>query len=169
MPYDPRMIQPFRDELTQAGFTELHTAAEVDASVAQKGTTMVIVNSVCGCAAGQARPGAMLALQNAKIPDRSVTVFAGVDRDAVNRAREHMSEYPPSSPCMGRFKDGKLVFMLQRLDLQQMNEDQVATALREAFDQHCAGKGPSISAEEFQKIRPYQGCGSGIPLLGQRA
>ena len=86
------------------------------------------MNSVCGCAAGQARPGAMLALQNAVIPDRFVTVFAGVDRDAVEKAREYMTGFPPSSPCMGLFKDGKLVFMLQRTDLQRMNEEQVSMA-----------------------------------------
>ena len=90
------------------------------------GTALVIVNSVCGCAAGQARPGAMLALQNGVIPDRSVTVFAGVDRDAVEHARGYMTGYPPSSPSMGLFKDGKLVSMLQRTDLQQMTEDQVS-------------------------------------------
>src|SRR6185436_6521413 len=122
------------------------------------GSVLVIVNSVCGCAAGQARPGAMLALQNARIPDRSVTVFAGVDRDAVESARRHMASYPPSSPCMGLFKDGKQVFMLQRTDLQQMSEAQVAASLQKAFDEHCAKLGPSISAEEFNRIRPYKGC-----------
>ncbi len=167
--YDPEAVAPMWQELAAVGVEPLNTPEQVDEALKAGGSALVIVNSVCGCAAGQARPGAMLALQNAVIPDRSVTVFAGVDRDAVNRAREYMSEYPPSSPCMGLFKDGKLVFMLQRLDLQQMNEEQVAIALREAFDEHCAAKGPSISAEEFQKIRPYQGCGSGIPLMGQRS
>jgi putative YphP/YqiW family bacilliredoxin len=167
--YDPEAVAPMWQELAAVGVEPLKTPEQVDDTLkAGQGTALVIVNSVCGCAAGQARPGAMLALQNAKIPDRSVTVFAGVDRDAVNRAREYMSEYPPSSPCMGLFKDGKLVFMLQRIDLQQMNEEQVAIALREAFDEHCAKQGPSISADEFQKIRPYQGCGSQIPMLGQR-
>jgi putative YphP/YqiW family bacilliredoxin len=108
----------------------------------------------------------MLALQNAVIPDRFVTVFAGVDRDAVERARQHMSGYPPSSPCMGLFKDGKLVFMLQRTDLQQMNEDQVAGALRGAFEEHCTRPGPSIDPEAFNQIRPHRGCGSQVPLMG---
>ena len=163
--YDPEAVAPMWQELAAVGVEPLTTPEQVDEAVkAGSGSALVIVNSVCGCAAGQARPGAMLALQNAVIPDRSVTVFAGVDRDAVNRAREYMSEYPPSSPCMGLFKDGKLVFMLQRIDLQQMNEDQVSAALREAFDRHCARKGPSIDAEKFKEIRPYQGCGSGIPL-----
>ena len=128
----------------------------------------MIVNSVCGCAAGQARPGAMLALQNAVIPDRFVTVFAGVDRDAVDRARQHMTGYPPSSPSMGLFKDGKLVFMLQRTDLQQMSEDQVAAALQGAFAAHCSRTGPSIDPARFKEIRPYQGCGSSIPLARGR-
>jgi putative YphP/YqiW family bacilliredoxin len=111
----------------------------------------------------------MLALQNSVIPDRSVTVFAGVDRDAVERARAYLTGYPPSSPCMGLFKNGKLVFMLERRDLQQMNEEQVSAALRIAFDEHCTNPGPSIDSETFQKIRPYQGCGSRIPLLGRRS
>jgi hypothetical protein len=90
-----------------------------------------------------------------------------VDRDAVERAREYLAPYPPSSPCMGLFKDGKLVFMLQRTDLQQMNEELVATSLRQAFDRHCSRTGPSITPEKYQEIRPYQGCGSQIPLMGR--
>jgi putative YphP/YqiW family bacilliredoxin len=111
----------------------------------------------------------MLALQNSVIPDRSATVFAGVDRDAVERARKYMTGYPPSSPSIGLFKDGKLVFMLQRTDLQQMNEQQVSVALGKAFDEHCTKPGPSIDADEFKKIRPYQGCGSQIPLMAGRS
>jgi putative YphP/YqiW family bacilliredoxin len=110
----------------------------------------------------------MLALQNAIIPDRSVTVFAGMDREAVERARQHMAAYPPSSPCMGLFKDGKQVFMLERTDLQQMNEEQVAAALRKAFNEHCTKAGPSIDPEEFKKLRPVRACGSQIPLMGAR-
>jgi putative YphP/YqiW family bacilliredoxin len=167
--YDPEAVAPMWQELASVGVEPLTTPEQVDEVLkAGHGTALVIVNSVCGCAAGQARPGAMLALQNAIIPDRSVTVFAGVDRDAVNRAREYMSAYPPSSPSMGLFKDGKLVFVLQRLDLQQMDEEQVSSALRGAFDEHCAKKGPSIDAEKFEQIRPHQGCGSQIPLMGQR-
>jgi putative YphP/YqiW family bacilliredoxin len=154
-------------ELAAVGVEPLKTPEQVDEAVKAAGSVLVIVNSVCGCAAGQARPGAMHALQNAVIPDRFVTVFAGVDRDAVERAREHMTGYPPSSPSMGLFKDGRLVFMLQRTDLQQMNEEQVSTALRQAFDQHCAKTGPSVDAETYKKIRPHQGCGSQIPLMGR--
>ena len=167
--YDPEAVKPMWQELAAVGVEPLSTPEQVDeALTAASGTTLVIVNSVCGCAAGQARPGAMLALQHSVIPDRYVTVFAGVDRDAVERARGYMTGYPPSSPSMGLFKDGKLVFMLQRTDLQQMNEPQVAAALRQAFDAHCGKTGPSVDAETFKKIHPHQGCGSQIPLMGGR-
>jgi len=163
--YDPQAVEPMWKELAAVGVEPLTTPEQVDTALAGPGTTLVIVNSVCGCAAGQARPGAMQALQNGVIPDRSVTVFAGVDRDAVEAARKHMAGYPPSSPAMGLFKDGKQVFMLQRIDLQQMNQDQVAGALQGAFDQHCAKKGPSVDPETYRKLQPYQGCGSSIPLM----
>lgn len=165
--YDPEAVAPLWQELAAVGVDPLTTPEQVDEALKAKGTTLLVVNSVCGCAAGQARPGVMHALQNAVIPDRSVTVFAGVDRDAVERARQHMSAYPPSSPSIGLFKDGRQVFMLQRTDLQQMNEEQVSSALRGAFQQHCARTGPSIDPEKYQKIRPYQGCGSQIPLMGR--
>ncbi|HEY6552538.1 MAG TPA: BrxA/BrxB family bacilliredoxin [Vicinamibacteria bacterium] len=167
--YDPEAVAPMWQELAAVGVEPLKTPEEVDQILAGgKGSALVIVNSVCGCAAGQARPGAMLALQNAVIPDRFVTVFAGVDRDAVEKAREYMTGYPPSSPSMGLFKDGKLVFMLQRTDLQQMNEAEVSRALSQAFDQHCTRTGPSIDPESFKQIRPFQGCGSQIPLASSR-
>jgi putative YphP/YqiW family bacilliredoxin len=165
--YDPEAVKPMWQELAAVGVEPFTTPDQVDALMKAPGTALVIVNSVCGCAAGQARPGAMLALQGSVIPDRYVTVFAGVDRDAVERARGYMTGYPPSSPCMALFKDGQLVFMLQRTDLQQMNEQQVATALGQAFAQHCRKTGPSIDAETFRKIRPHQGCGSQIPLMGR--
>ena len=155
--YDPEAVKPMWQELAAVGVEPLKTPEQVDEALKASGTALVIVNSVCGCAAGQARPGAMLALQNPVIPDRYVTVFAGVDRDAVERARAYMTPYPPSSPSMGLFKDGKLVFMLQRTDLQQMNEPQVAAALAKAFDEHCQKTGPSIPAEKYKQIRPYQG------------
>jgi putative YphP/YqiW family bacilliredoxin len=164
--YDPKAVEPLWQELVAVGVEPLTTPEQVDeALTAKSGTTLVIVNSICGCAAGQARPGAMLALQNAVIPDRSVTVFAGVDRDAVERARSYMGAYPPSSPSIGLFKDGHQVFMLQRIDLQQMDEPQVAKALSKAFDVHCSRPGPSIDAEKFKQIRPYVGCGSRIPMM----
>ena len=164
--YDPEAIAPMWQELAAVGVEPLTTAEEVDKVLkGATGTVLVIVNSVCGCAAGHARPGAMLALQNSVIPDRSVTVFAGVDRDAVNRAREYMAAYPPSSPSMGLFRDGKQVFMLERSDLQQMTDDQVAAALKKAFDEHCAKAGPSVDPERFRQLQPYRGCGSQIPML----
>jgi putative YphP/YqiW family bacilliredoxin len=168
--YDPEAVAPMWQELAAVGVEPLTTPDEVDQVLKPgSGSALVIVNSVCGCAAGQARPGVMLALQSSIIPDRYVTVFAGVDRDAVERAREYMAGYPPSSPCMGLFKNGKQVFMLERTDLQRMNEQQVAEALGEAFAEHCSKPGPSVDAETFKRIRPYQGCGSQIPLLGGRS
>jgi putative YphP/YqiW family bacilliredoxin len=167
--YDPETVAPMWQELAAVGVEPLTTPEQVDQLLgARSGSALVIVNSVCGCAAGQARPGVMLALQNSVIPNRYVTVFAGVDRDAVERAREYMTGYPPSSPSIGLFKDGKLVFMLHRSDLQQMNEQQVSVALRKAFDEHCTRPGPSIDPEKFKQILPYRGCGSQIPLMGGR-
>ena len=166
--YDPEAVKPMWQELAAVGVEPLTTPEKVDEALgADSGTVLVIVNSVCGCAAGSARPGAMLALQHSTIPDRFVTVFAGVDRDAVERARGHMSSYAPSSPSMGLFKDGEQVFMLERTDLQAMDEAQVAAALREAFDSHCSNAGPSVDAETFARIRPVHGCGSKVPMYGE--
>ena len=167
--YDPEAVAPMWQELAAVGVEPLTTPQQVDEVLgSRQGTVLLIVNSVCGCAAGQARPGAMLALQNGVIPDPTETVFAGVDRDAVERARTQHRGYPPSSPAMALFKDGRLALMLQRFDLQQMDEDRVAAALRKAFDEHCQRPGPSIDPEKFRQIRPYQGCGSQIPRLGNR-
>ena len=166
--YDPEAVAPLWQELAAVGVEPLTTPEQVDQVLGSaSGTVLVIVNSICGCAAGSARPGAMLALQNKVIPDRSVTVFAGVDRDAVERAREFMKDYPPSSPAMGLFKDGKQVFMLQRADLQRLDDEQVAAALTQAFDQHCAKPGPSVDPETFRKLQPYRGCGSQIPMVNR--
>jgi bacilliredoxin len=164
--YDPEAVAPLWQELVAVGVEPLTTPEQVDEVLgAGPGTVLVVVNSICGCAAGQARPGVMLALQNPVIPDRYVTVFAGVDRDAVNRAREYMSGYPPSSPAIGLFRDGKQIFMLQRSDLQRMNDHEVASALKKAFDEHCAKAGPSIDPEKFRQLQPHQGCGSQIPVV----
>ena len=166
--YDPEAVAPMWQELAAVGVEPLATPAQVDEALgASSGTVLVVVNSICGCAAGHARPGVMLALQNAVIPDRSVTVFAGVDREAVDRAREHMAAYPPSSPSVGLFRDGKQVFMLQRSDLQQMDEQQVAAALKTAFEENCQRPGPSVDPETFKRIQPYRGCGSQIPVVGR--
>jgi putative YphP/YqiW family bacilliredoxin len=164
--YDPEAVAPLWQELAAVGVEPLTTPERVDEVLgAGSGTVLVIVNSICGCAAGQARPGVMLALQGSVIPDRYVTVFAGVDRDAVNRARVYMAGYPPSSPAMGLFRDGKQVFMLQRSDLQQMTDHQVASALKKAFEEHCAKVGPSVDPETFRQLQPYQGCGTQIPMV----
>lgn len=165
--YDPEAVKPMWQELAAVGVEPLATPEQVDEALKGSGTTLVVVNSVCGCAAGHARPGVMAALQHEVIPDRFVTVFAGVDRDAVDRARDHMAEYPPSSPSMGLFKDGRQVFMLERYQIQEMTGDDVASALKSAFDEHCARKGPSVAPEEYAKIRPFQGCGSQIPMYGR--
>jgi putative YphP/YqiW family bacilliredoxin len=168
--YDPEAVAPMWQELAAVGIEPLTTPEQVDEVLqAASGAVLVIVNSVCGCAAGHARPGVMLALQHAVIPDRYVTVFAGVDREAVNRAREYMAGYPPTSPSMGLFRDGKQVFMLQRSDLQQMTDEQVAAALQKAFDQHCAKPGPSVDPEKFRQLRPYRGCGSQIPVIDRHS
>jgi putative YphP/YqiW family bacilliredoxin len=112
--YPAELVKPMRDQLAQVGFDELYSADAVDAALSQPGTTLVVVNSVCGCAAANARPGVIQSLKNAKRPAQSVTVFAGVDKEAVNKVREHMVPFPPSSPCMALFKDGELVHMLER-------------------------------------------------------
>lgn len=162
--YDPEAVRPMREELVAVGVRELLTPADVDEVLSAPGTTLVVVNSVCGCAAGNARPGVMLALQNAKIPDRPTTVFAGQEKSAVAEARARMKGYPPSSPCIALFKDGEVVHILQRHDIENRTATQVAESLVAAFDKHCTRPGPSISREEFEKIVAYKGCGSSIPF-----
>lgn len=137
MIYPEHFVAPMREELVRAGVEELRTSDAVDEAVASTGTTLIVVNSICGCAAGKARPGIAKALQNAKRPERAGTVFAGADIDATARAREHMAPYPPSSPSVGLFKDGKLVFMLQRRDIETRNAEMIAEELTRAFDQFC--------------------------------
>ena len=112
--YPPELVKPMREDLTKVGFTELYNAEDVNNTLNKTGTTLVVVNSVCGCAAANARPAAVMSLQNEKKPDQIVTVFAGVDKEAVDAAREHMIPFPPSSPCMALFKNGELVHMLER-------------------------------------------------------
>ncbi len=138
MAYPEFLIAPMREELTDVGFTELRTAADVDRTVAEKGTTMVVVNSVCGCAAGKARPGIARAMQHATRPDRAVTVFAGADIEATERARSYFTGYPPSSPSVGILRDGKLVYIMERHQIEGNTADGIATALTAAFDKYCA-------------------------------
>lgn len=139
MPYSPMLVRPMREELASAGFTELTTAAQVDSLIDEKqGTTLVVVNSVCGCAAGGARPGARLAIQETPRPDRLATVFAGQDLEATARMRARFGEIPPSSPSMGLFKDGELVWFLPRHRIEGRDALAVAADLRAAFAAHCA-------------------------------
>src|SRR5207245_11063203 len=136
--YDPRLVQPMRDELTRIGFQELRTPAEVDEVIGTTpDTTLGVVNSVCGCAARNARPAATLALQHARRPARLLTVFAGQDADATERARSYFTGYPPSSPQMGLFKDGRLVFMLERNNSEGRAAQDIAADLPAAFDRDC--------------------------------
>ena len=161
--YDESLVKPLREELTRHGVKELRTAAEVDLALKHAGTTLLVVNSVCVCAAGGARPGVMLALQNKIIPDHLATVFAGMDRDATDRARSYFKGFPPSSPSIALLKDGEVAAMLQRQDIERRPPQEIAQILAAAFDKHCVRKGPSISREEFEKIVPAQLCGSSIP------
>lgn len=135
--YPADLVKPMREDLTSIGFKELHTEAEVDAAISQPGTTLVVVNSVCGCAAANARPGARISLQNAKTPDNLVTVFAGVDREATDKARDYMVPFPPSSPSMALFKDGELVHMLERHHIEGRPAEMIAENLKDAFDEFC--------------------------------
>jgi len=140
MPYDARMIQPFRDELTRMGFRELRTAEDVDRSIKEdKGTNLVVINSVCGCAAGKARPGIHIALrQSAAKPDHLTTVFAGADIEATARLREIMGNIPPSSPSIGLFKDGQLVHFVPRYQIESRDASQISEHLIEMMKEHCA-------------------------------
>ncbi|MBL8860465.1 MAG: BrxA/BrxB family bacilliredoxin [Planctomycetes bacterium] len=135
--YDPELVQPMRDEVTRLGLQELKTPADVEAALQKPGTTLVFVNSVCGCAAGGARPGLRLALMNAKKPANLVTVFAGMETQATEKAREFFKPYRPSSPQIALLKDGKLVKMVQRQDIEGRQPADVAKALVEAFNEHC--------------------------------
>ena len=134
--YDPVLIQPFRDELVRAGFVELRAPQDVDKACVQKGTVLLVINSVCGCAAGSARPGVRLALAHPKRPEHLVTVFAGQDREATNQARAHIP-YPPSSPAIALFRDGHLVFVMHRSDIEGRPPEAIAAVLDKAFEQFC--------------------------------
>lgn len=136
--YPEIMLIPMREELTRAGIEEARTAEAVDAAVKQPGTTMVVVNSICGCAAGKMRPGVRLALRNAVTPSRSITVFAGQDREATERARSYFEGNPPSSPAIALFRDGKLVYLMQRYVIENSTPQAIAEELSRAFNDLCA-------------------------------
>jgi len=127
-----------RDELTRLGVVELRTANEVDNTLSKEGTVMVVVNSVCGCAAGKARPGVAIALQHEVKPDVVATVFAGADVEATERARSFFTGYPPSSPCVALLRDGRLIYLLERHQIENQEATAIARDLTEAFDKHCA-------------------------------
>jgi putative YphP/YqiW family bacilliredoxin len=135
--YPEELVRPMRAELSDAGFEELYTADAVKDALSKEGTTLVVVNSVCGCAARNARPGAKMSLENGKKPDRLVTVFAGVDREAVEEARTQMFPFPPSSPSMALFKNGELVHMLERHHIEGRPADMIAENLKDAYDEFC--------------------------------
>ena len=135
--YPAELVKPMSEDLTNAGFEALHTAEAVDAAVKKEGTTLVVVNSVCGCAAANARPGAKMSLKNDKKPSNIVTVFAGVDKEATDRARAHMVPFPPSSPSMALFKNGELVHMLERHHIEGRPAELIAENLVDAYNEHC--------------------------------
>lgn len=138
MPMNDLMIRPMREELTRNGFEELRTPEEVDRELKREGTTLVAVNSVCGCASGKMRPAIVHALRNAAAPDRAVTVFAGQDADATARAREYFTGYEPSSPSVALLKDGELVFMLERSDIFPREASSIADDIVEALNRYCS-------------------------------
>jgi putative YphP/YqiW family bacilliredoxin len=135
--YPEEMVIPMRAELADAGFEELYSAGAVENAIAKEGTTLLVVNSVCGCAARNARPGAKMSLENLKKPDHLTTVFAGVDKEAVDAAREKMFPFPPSSPCIALFKDGELVHMLERHHIEGRPAELIADNLKDAFNEYC--------------------------------
>jgi putative YphP/YqiW family bacilliredoxin len=136
--YPEMMVIPMREELTRVGIKETRTAAEVDAALAAPGTTLLVVNSICGCAAGKMRPGVRLALQHTSKPDQAITVFAGQDREATDRARSYFVGHPPTSPAIGILRDGKLVYLMQRSAIEVNTAQAIAGELARAFDEYCA-------------------------------
>ena len=136
--YPEIMVIPMREELTRVGIKEARTAAEVDAAVQSPGTTLLVVNSICGCAAGKMRPGVRLALQNSVLPDRSITVFAGQDREATERARSYFEGQPPTSPAIAILRDGKLIYLMQRFVIEGATAQMIAQELSRAFTEYCA-------------------------------
>lgn len=136
--YPEELVIPMKEELTENGFKEMLTAAEVDNTLSQKGTALVMINSVCGCSAGTARPGILMAIHNAsKKPDQIITSFAGFDTEAVNQVRKYLMPYPPSSPAIALFKDGQLVHMIERHMIEGRSAQMIADNLMGAFDNYC--------------------------------
>ena len=135
--YPPELVAPKKTELTQAGFSEMLTVEDVDATIAKNGSTLIVINSVCGCAASSMRPGVLAALQHNKTPETLSTAFAGVDTEAVERVRKFLLPYPPSSPSVALFKDGRLMHMVERHHIEGRNATMIADHLKMVFDEHC--------------------------------
>jgi putative YphP/YqiW family bacilliredoxin len=136
--YPEEIVLPMKEELTENGFKELLSAEDVENALKEKGTTLVMINSVCGCSAGTARPGVVMAVRNSsKVPDQITTSFAGFDIEAVNKVRQHMMPYPPSSPAIALFKDGQLVHMIERHMIEGRSAQMIADNLVSAFERHC--------------------------------
>jgi putative YphP/YqiW family bacilliredoxin len=147
MPYSELLIKPMREDLTQLGIEETRTAEAVDAAIqGSEGTLMVVVNSVCGCAAGKARPGVAMALEHDSKPNRSITVFAGADIEATERARSYFKGYQPSSPSIALLQGGALVYMMERYQIEGRSAEQIAEELKNAFDKFCASASQPVSA-----------------------
>ncbi len=148
MQYDPRAIQPFRDELTRIGFREMRTVQDVDETITKgKGTNLVVINSVCGCAAGKARPGIAMALRQSSVkPDHLTTVFAGGDTEATARLREHLGAIPPSSPSIALYRDGQLVHFIPRYQIENRDASQIAAHLVDVFSEFCTAKAGTAGA-----------------------
>jgi len=136
--YPEIMLVPMREELTRAGVKEARTATEVDSALTQPGTTLLVVNSICGCAAGKLRPAVRMALQHSNTPDQSITVFAGQDAEATGRARDYLAGNPPSSPAVAILRDGQLAYLMQRSAIEASTAPAIAQELTRAFDSHCA-------------------------------
>lgn len=164
--YDPEAVRPMRDELTAVGFEELLTPGDVDETLESNSedTFLVMINSVCGCAAGSARPGVTLALQHRIIPDQLVTVFAGQDKAAVAHLRQkYLNEFPPSSPSVALLKNKEILFMLHRHEIEGRPPQEIASKLIPVFEQKCSRKGPAISPDDYSKLVHAVACGSKIP------
>ena len=165
--YDPFAVQPMRDELVYVGFREAVTPELVEEAISNSSdeSVLVMVNSVCGCAAGSARPGVTLSLQNKIIPDKLITVFAGQDRDAVDYLREkYLTDVAPSSPFIALFKNGKTLFVMPRFRIEGREPEEIAEDLRIVYETYCSKEGPSISQEKYAELVHAVACGSKIPL-----
>ena len=165
--YDQGAVQPMRDELIAVGFEELLTPEDVDKAINNNNdkTVLVMINSVCGCAAGSARPGVSLALQNEIIPDKLYTGFAGQERDAVDRIRQYINGFPPSSPSIALLKNGELIHFVPRINIEGYSAEQIAGSLKKVFNEKCSAKGPSITPEQFSQVMYAKQCGSKILLF----